>query len=252
MNKYTLALGLITLLGIHASAQSGPVLDFSIGGQPADAIALTQDSGAWMLTQPVTLDGSTITNGQNGTLLTFDPDPSLNYGFGVANNTNTTQTYTLSFPQQYGSSPLAVNLPTGTYDVTASLAVTLSESDHNGATFSQSGSIPFQLDLLNQGSPGQTDVIDIGTGTLTIPSGSVSNQSQTFSFTEVENPSYYLASTGTTMSITTTFQLSPGDSASFSGSYTITAAPEPSGVSLGLLAGGILAGLLFFRHGKRA
>jgi hypothetical protein len=242
--KKTVLLIALALVGCGSVyAQTAPMLQFSVGGVPQDFALSLDNSGLWTLAQPENVNGSQITNAT----LDFNPDPSINYGYGVYNGTGSTQTYTISFPQVSGSfSPLAINLAPGLYNVKASLGVTLTDGQGDGASFSQVGGTAYQQNLLNS-----TDIMDIGSGTLSVPSGA-SNPSQTFSFPAVTNPAYALGFPATTMSITDTFQLSPGDSASFSGSFTINAVPEPSSVVMGLMAAGAFAFLVVRSRGTRA
>jgi hypothetical protein len=187
----------------------------------------------------------TVTNA----LLSYNTDPSLNYGYGVYNGSGTVQTYTLTFPLSTSGVvvPLSINLAPGTYDATVSLGVTLTDGGGDGATFSQVGTTPFETGVLNYNTTSQVNVIGIGTGPLTIAPGA-SNPSQTFTFSPVDDPNFQLTTQGSTMDITTTFELSPGDSASFSGSFKINAVPEPASLSFGLLAAGAMGALLVLRR----
>jgi hypothetical protein len=54
------------------------------------------------------------------------------------------------------------------------------------------------------------------------------------------------------MSVTTDFDLSPGDSASFSGSFVVQTVPEPASLVLGLTAMGAFALLIFRSRRVRA
>jgi len=243
MTKSALFMALVLSCSAPLLAQTAPMLEFSVGGNTA-SLQLTAENGDWSLAAPETVNGSEITNAT----IQFDSDPSITYGYGVYNGTGSTQTYSIVFPQVSGnSSPLAVNLPPGLYSVKASLAVTVTDDGNlDGATFSQvNSSTPYQQDLLNS-----TDVINIGTGTLNIPSGTV--DSETFPFTSVSNPAYSLGSTATTMSILTSFDLSAGVSASFSGSFTITAVPEPSSFGFALIAAGAFGLLVVCARRSRA
>lgn len=231
IKKSSLALVLVAISCGCACAQgiSAPEVEISSDGSQTD-LQLTQGASGWYLAGPANLSNAVIQSSS----LQFDPDPRLNYGFGLFNDTGTTQTYTVSFPTISGSfTPLSINLAPGTYSVSETFGVTLTDGAGDGATFSQvDPSTPFEHGYVNS-----TDVLDMGTGTLTIPAGAPANQeTQTFFFTGVSDPSYLLLAQGTTMNITTTFQLSPGDSASFSGSFIIEAAPEPSSLALGAIA----------------
>jgi len=221
----------------------GEDLDFQVqAGADTETFTLTAGpNDTWSYTTTGTLDLGTSGSkffttqnplGQSG--LVIDADPSINYGFGVTNNGTATQTYTFTFPMP--ALALAVNLPPGTYTVSASFGDTLTAAPGDTAHFSlSSGMTTYQQSFIN-GTNAGVDIVVPGADspeTVTAPPGTTNTG--VYGFT-TSTSTLTLVSTGTTMSITTTFDLSPGDSASFSGSFVVTATPEPSSVALGLMA----------------
>jgi PEP-CTERM motif len=186
--------------------------------------------------------------GQSG--LVIDADPSINYGFGVTNNGTTTQKYTFTFPMP--SLALAVNLPAGTYTVSASFGDTLTAAPGDTAQFSLDGATTtYQQSFIDGSNAGVDIVVPAGQNPETVTAPSNGTNTGVFSFTN-STGTFTVASTGTAMSVTTTFDLSPGDSASFSGSFVVEAVPEPASVGLGLLALGAFAGLVIRARRTRA
>ncbi len=134
----------------------GQDLDFQVQAG-ADTQTLTLASGpndtwSYSSTSTLTLGDSKIytspigTSGQSG--LVIDADPSINYGFGVTNGGTATQTYTFTFPMP--TMALAVNLPPGTYNVSASFGDTLTASPGDTAQFSlHSGTTTYQQSLVD-------------------------------------------------------------------------------------------------------
>ncbi len=172
-----------------------------------------------------------------------DPNnPSINFGYGITNTTSSVETYTFGFPMPTGA--LAINLPAGTYDISASFGLTLTPAPGDTETFSlPNGASNFLTTYIN----GQNTGLGIGTVTET-----ASNGTEVFSFAPVSEQ-YVLTTTGLSMETLTTFNLSPGDSASFSGSFEITqVVPEPGSLALGVLAVGAFAGLVIRRRQAQA
>jgi len=231
MKSTSIILGL-ALAGTVTSAQAAtppapPAPTFSIdAGGDALSIALKQSSsGLWVLntaTLPKEINGSSF---EATTGLTINPDPSINFGFGVTNDTSTVQTYSFTFPMP--SNSLSVNLPPGTYSVASTFGITLTAGSGDTAKFSlPAGITSYMQSFIN----GKDAGVDVGSATET-----VSNGTEVFNFPGASTDDV-LTSTGTSMSVTTTFDLTPGDSASFSGSFVVQAVPEPSSVALGLIA----------------
>ncbi len=220
----------------------GQDLTFQVqAGSATDTVALTSEpDGIWTYDSSSTITlGKTeiyaapITGdaGQSGVVI--NADPSINYGFGVTNTGSTTVTYSFTFPMP--AMALAVNLPAGQYNVSASFGNTLTPAPGDTAQFSLApGSTTYQQSFINGLDAGVDIVVPPGENPETFAASPGA-------FTGVDSfaPStgtYTLTTTGTTMSVTTTFDLSPGDSASFSGSFIVTAAPEPSSAALSLVA----------------
>ncbi len=118
---------------------------------------------------------------------------------------STVQTYSFTFPMP--SQSLAVNLP-----VAATFGITLTAAEGDTAVFSLA---PGQTSFMQSSIDGKDVGIDVGSATETVDNGT-----EVFSFPS-SSTDITLTSTGTSMSVTTTFDLSPGDSASFSGSFVI-------------------------------
>jgi len=165
-------------------------------------------------------------------------DPSINFGYGITNTTSSVKTYTFGFPMPTGA--LAINLPAGDYEILASFGLTLTPAAGDTATISlPTGFNNYFTTYINGVDTGA----DIGTVTETASSGT-----EVFSFPAVTMP-YTLTTTGVSMEALTTFNLSPGDSASFSGSFQIVQlVPEPGSIALGLLGVGAFAGLVIIRR----
>jgi hypothetical protein len=136
------------------------------------------------------------------------------------------------------SGSLAINLPAGTYNVASTFGITLTSGDSDTAVFSLPGGT---ADYMQSSINGQDAGVDVGSATESVTGGT-----EVFDFPGASSP-YTLNSTGTSMSVTTTFDLTPGDSASFSGSFQIQAVPEPASVAFGLIAVGAFAGLVLVR-----
>jgi hypothetical protein len=212
-----------------------------VGTDAPSTVWLNQGTGGtWDYSSgTLTLDNSVITTaniaGTQQSGLIIDPDPSINFGFGVSNTGTTTQQYTFTFPMP--AAALAVNLPPGLYNVSATFGDTLTASPGDTAVFSlPSGTTSYEQSFINSQDAG----VDINSSANNpeVVVGGTDGNTQTFSFTKSLGQEL-LSSTGTTMSVTTTFDLTPGDSASFSGSFTVmtvSATPEPSSVALGLVA----------------
>ena len=256
MRSFWALVGLVMLAG--TAFVRGQALDFQVqAGSDTKTLTLASgpnDTWTYSSTGTMTLGNSKIyttaigTTGQSG--LVIDADPSINYGFGVTNDGSTTQKYTFTFPMP--SMALAVNLPPGTYAVSASFGDTLTAAPGDTAQFSlDSGTTTYQQSFIN-GSDAGVDIVVPAVDnpeTVTAPSGSANTG--VFGFTN-STGTLTLSSTGTAMSITTTFDLSPGDSASFSGSFVVTATPEPASFGLGLLALVAFAGLVIRARRSRA
>jgi hypothetical protein len=236
----------------------GQDLDFQVqAGAMTQTLTLASgpgDTWTYSSTGTTTLGSSKIytaaigNTGESG--LVIDADPSINYGFGVTNNGTTTQTYTFTFPMP--SLALAVNLPAGTYTVSASFGDTLTAAPGDTAQFSlDGGTTTYQQSFIDSSDAGVDIVVPVGENPETVTAPSGGTNTGVFSFTN-STGTFTLASTGTTMSVTTTFDLSPGDSASFSGSFVVQSTPEPASVGLGLLALGAFAGLVIRARRSRA
>jgi hypothetical protein len=155
---------------------------------------------------------------------------AVNFAYGVTNSGSTVEEFTNTFP----TPALTINLPPGTYDVSATFGITLTAAPGDTAVFSlPTDATSYMKSFIN----GQDAGVDIGT--------------EVFSFAPVSSQ-YVLTSTGTTMSVTTDFDLSPGDSASFSGSFVVQTVPEPASLVLGLTAMGAFALLIFRSRRVRA
>jgi hypothetical protein len=164
---------------------------------------------------------------------------AVNFAYGVTNSGSTVEEFTNTFP----SPVLTINLPPGTYDVSATFGITLTAAPGDTAVFSlPTDASSYMKSFIN----GQDAGVDIGTATETTSGGT-----EVFSFAPVSSQ-YVLTSTGTTMSVTTDFDLSPGDSASFSGSFVVQTVPEPASLVLGLTAMGAFALLIFRSRRVRA
>jgi hypothetical protein len=209
-----------------------------VGSDSPDTVWLDSGSGGtWTYASgTLTMDNSVITTanipGTQESGLVINPDPSINFGFGVSNTGSVTQQYSFTFPMP--AAALSVNLPPGLYNVSATFGNTLTASPGDTAVFSlPDGSTSYMQSFINSLDAG----VDIASGTDNPEQevGGSSGNTQTFSFSP-STGQFLVSSTGTTMSVTTTFDLSPGDSASFSGSFTVTATPEPSTLALGLMA----------------
>jgi hypothetical protein len=242
----------------------GQDLSFQVqAGSATDTVSLASgpnDTWTYNSSNTITLGNSEIYTasvpGEGPAGLVINADPSINYGFGVTNTGTTTMKYTFTFPMP--TMALAVNLPAGTYAVSASFGDTLTPAPGDTAQFSlASGFSTYQQSFIN-GTDAGVDIV-VPTGPLPSPQGSSlesdtspsdGTNTEVFSFPN-STGTYTLSSTGTTMSVTTTFDLSAGDSASFSGSFVVVATPEPSSVALSLLAVLGFAGLVIRARRQR-
>ncbi len=210
--------------------------EVQVGANPTDTVTLNQGSnGMWTFPSgTLTFSNATVYataipgTGESGVVI--NPDPSINFGFGVTNTGTTAQQYTFTFPMP--ATALAVNLPPGLYNVSATFGDTLTAGAGDTATFSlPAGSTTYEQSFIN-GLDANVDIAS-GTNNPEVVVGGDTGNTQTFSFS-TSTEQELLNSTGTTMSVTTTFDLTPGDSASFSGSFTVSAVPEPPSVGLAL------------------
>jgi hypothetical protein len=150
---------------------------------------------------------------------------AINFGYGATNTGTETMPFTFTFPMP--ANELPINLAPGTYDVTSTFGITLTASPGDTAEFSLAPDTSFYMTPTINGV--NVASVDIGTTPET------TTTTEEFSF-PAETSTFTLTSTGTVMSVTTTFDLSPGDSASFSGSFLVTSAPEPRSLVLGGIA----------------
>jgi hypothetical protein len=216
-------------LGVRAMADDTPAVEIQVGDQ-TDYVPLTFSGVNWVLAPGAyqSTDFTTASVNNDGQSIVVDSDPKVSYGFGVTNTGTTTQTFTFTFP----TTPLTVNLPAGLYTVSGSLSGSVSDGADDGVVVSN---------LLQKSFVDSTDAgVDVGSSTpLTFSGGAFSAPFGPFN--AVHNTTAFPAISN--ISVQTSFDLSPGDSISFSGNFTIVAAPEPSGVGLGAVAALALIGL---------
>jgi hypothetical protein len=159
---------------------------------------------------------------------------SLNFANGITNTSSTVEEFSFTFPPTV---PQPINLPAGTYDVSASFGITLTGVDDTATVSLPGDALAYMVSSINGVDAG----VDIGTATET-----VTNDTEVFKFTPVTGQ-FTSGSALTSIDDVIKFDLSPGDSASFSGSFQISAVPEPSSVALSLIAVGAFAGLVVIR-----
>ncbi len=153
--------------------------------------------------------------------------------FGADYNAqSTSQDYPSTFPK----TPLTLDLAPGTYDLTSTFGITLSSGGDDTATFSlPAGTTAYMQTSIN----GTVDTaLNIGSATETVTDGT-----QVFSF-DPATTTFTTSGGETTFEVTTDFNLSAGDIASYTGNFQITAVPEPASVALGLMAIGAFAVLV--------
>ncbi len=207
-------------------------------------------NGITPINSTINIYSSTVINGTTASTV-FDADPAIHYALGVTNDSTTTaQTYTFIF-----SMPLTLALTAGTQVMVTS---SVSGSVASGSDTPQSVSIGLGANPYIQqsyfGVPttqsnGSTTGMDAGvdllnaTTTPSTPLVFAPNQSTAFgdnSSITATLPSVTLTANLTTISVVTSFTLSPDSSASFSGKFVVTtvanATPEPSTEAL-LVAG---------------
>jgi hypothetical protein len=171
-------------------------------------------------------------------LFTLAHGQTLNYAGGASTPSGGSAPTLESFT----ATPLVFDLGPGTYDVSASFGFTLTAPSGGAATISLPGGV---ADYMTTTINGVDSGADIGTmsetnnaggSTIVIPFSAVSG-----------NTLVLTVPTEITMGIATDFDLSPGASASFSESFQIQAAPEPSSVALSVIAFGAFAALVVIR-----
>jgi MYXO-CTERM domain-containing protein len=224
VKRFTLYLTFGAAFSGMAVAQTAPDLDFTAGGDSA-SVQLTQEGdGVWGVSTGTEV---TLNNGITFKLnsIQVNSDPYVFYSFSVQNTSTVTMPYTATIPV------VPAVLPSGPYLVSSSLGVTLTDANPSAAVWISP--VPAGPGTVQQGLIGGNDAgVDLDSIT-------VSNSS--FGSTTTTNFSagpktYTLGSSATDISMTESFDLSPGASVGLSGFFNVETVPEPSAWVLGALA----------------
>lgn len=221
MKKLTLSLALAVVLPGMVFAQSSPDWVVSAGGNTASVPLTSEGSGIWGASPGTDISlGNGITFTLNS--IEVEADPYIFYSYSVQNTGTSTILYTASIP----AVPSA--LPAGSYQVTSSLGISLTDANPGSAVSISPASGSIQQGLIGGSDAG----VDLGLSTVT--NGTFG---ATISTTYSGGPSLY-TTTGpsSNISVTESFDLSPGASVGLSGFFNVEAAPEPSSWCLGIVA----------------
>lgn len=235
-------------VGLDLSSITAPISDASGQWSKGTAQVYDPDTESYVHVEAITWHSWAMANGNTGTAasnadtpwrasVTFaalgNVDPEMSYGFIAKNNTNTTQTYTISYgesivPEINGGYTLhadisgSVTNPAGTGNVNVSQVPGFNKlqavrlSSDGGATFANGG-------------------VDVGNAYTSTTVGSQPYGTDSADTTGIGHHDYW--------EFQTQFQLSAKDTAVLTGYAEITAVPEPESWMLpliGLLAFGAL------------
>jgi hypothetical protein len=241
MKQLGMIIGLLAGMSGAAIAQSGPSLEIWSGSQSTSVALPSQGNGTWGFTQspsdPLTfsLNGSSISL----SWVTLESDPTVSYGLGVTNNSSSTMPYTFTFVTPTVLAP-------GQYAVSASVSGSLTDGGSDGVTVSPPASGAIQQSFIGTAA-GNDAGVDLLTSTITAPDEASSDPIPK----ATASSTYTLGSTASQISVTTAFNLSAGDSATFSGRFDVNAVPEPSSIGLGLICT-VIFGFLAIRRRRNA
>lgn len=228
-------------VGLDLSSITAPVSDASGQWSKGTAQVYDPDIDAYVSVEAISWHSWTMANGNTGTAashadtpwrasVTFaamgNVDPEMSYGFIAKNNTNTTQTYTVTYgesivPEISGNYALhadisgSVTNPIGTGNVNLSQVPGFNKiqavrlSTDGGATFVNGG-------------------VDVGNAYASSQTGSQAYGNDSADTTGISSFNYW--------EFKTQFQLSPKDTAVLTGYAEIAAVPEPESWILPTLA----------------
>jgi hypothetical protein len=219
-------------------AQTAPTAEFSAAGDSASLPLTLESDGTWGVSSGTQV---ALGNGVTFTLnsIVVNADPYVYYSYNVTNTSSSTMEYTASIPAT------TVSLAPGQYAVSSSLGISLTDAMPSSGVTIQPVSSP---GAIQQAFVGANDAgVDLGTATIT--NGSFGSTSTT-NYTGAAI--YNLAAPATTISLSTSFDLSAGASVGLSGFFNVQAVPEPSSVGFGLVAAGAFVFLMMRARRSRA
>jgi len=229
-------LGIIACLALATASLTAraddPSLTIQSGTASVDVALASQGNGIWGINSPIS---ETLSNGTSFTIndVELDIDPTVHYAIGVTNADGATgyTPYTFTF-----TTP--TTLAAGIYDVSSSLAGSLTAGASTEVTLQppSSGTGYVQQSFIGSNDAG----VDLLNTSVTPAWSPFSQPFGPYS----ASGTYNLGASVTQISVTTAFGLSNSDSASLSGRFDVTAAPEPSSVAMGFMAIGAFIGLI--------
>jgi len=239
------ALALTSTMGLTAFADT-PVLEIQSGASTFWVSNFVPESNVPSNTEYQLSSNmvETLPNGQQFTILAADTfintDPTVSYGVGVTNTSSSFTPYTFTF-----TTPVAI--AAGAFNYSASVAGSITDGGNDGATIlTPAGGGAIQTAFIASSTQSST-VVGLLNSTITAPDSAFSDPIPTASASGTGN----VAFNATEIGITTAFQLSAGDSATFSGRLDVEAAPEPNSFALGGLCA-LLFGALALRSRSKA
>ncbi|MEJ0001168.1 MAG: PEP-CTERM sorting domain-containing protein [Verrucomicrobiota bacterium] len=182
--------------------------------------------------------------------LTVDSDPSVTFSFSATNPSGAADNSVTEWQMTFPTTPTTLNLAPGSYHVTASAGVTLTDGTHGWRHRRRHSPRPSAAPSSSPPSAAP------------MPASTSSPRPRTAgaeAFSSVDGPfsassDITLDSIAPTIGVTLDFDLSGNDAAGISGRFDVEpeATPEPSSAALGLIAATGFAGIVLRRRFARA